>query len=152
MVEIDLNGPWGRTGQSADTDLMAETRVLVVDDSPELRELLSFELTLAGYEVVEVPGGVEALQVPVGPDDIVLLDVMMPRIDGFAVLAAFRRRGGACQRVVFLTAKAESELRHRALARGADGFLAKPFVIEDIISEIERVMALPESERCATGA
>lgn len=107
---------------------MAE-RALVVDDEEDLRYLLRFELEAEGYDVVEAAGGSEALEVLDRQEvDLVLLDLSMPGLDGFAVLEEMRRRGllpGV--RVIAVSAHASEPTVQRALDLGSAGYLYKPF-------------------------
>ena len=121
-------------------------RVIVVDDSPEIRSVLRTVLELEGYEVVEAADGAEGLALPLRREDVVLLDVMMPNLDGYGVLAGLRERGTDMPKVIMLTAKSGELDRQRALSRGALGFVTKPFDIEDVLKEIQLVLSKPEEE------
>jgi two-component system, OmpR family, response regulator len=121
-------------------------RIIVVDDSAEIRSVLRTVLELEGYEVVEAEDGTEALAMPLTREDIVLLDVMMPDVDGYGVLAGLRARGEQMPRVIMVTAKSGEFDRQRALSRGALGFITKPFDIEDVIKEIQLVLSKGEDE------
>lgn len=104
-------------------------KVLVVEDDAALRDLLMTRLTLAGYEAFEARNGEEALEriVDIRPDAMVL-DINMPRVDGFAVLETLRARGIAKSlRIMVLTARNQSDDVRRAIALGAHDYLAKPF-------------------------
>ena len=102
-------------------------RVLVVDDEPAVRESLGRTLRFEGYDVVEAADGVDALDaVEKHSPDLVILDVMMPRIDGLDVLRAVRsnpRTAGVP--VVMFTAAGEGELRDHAMRQGATGYWVK---------------------------
>src|SRR2546428_9415978 len=81
-------------------------RVIVVDDSPGVRAVLKTFLEIEGHHVIEAEDGEVVLGMPgLGPDDVVLLDVMMPKVDGFAVLAHLRRLGPESPRVIMCTAR-----------------------------------------------
>ena len=121
-------------------------RIIVVDDSPEIRDVLRTVLELEGFEVVEASDGAEALALSLQRDDVMLLDVMMPGVDGYGVLAGLRERGADMPRVIMLTAKSGELDRQRALSRGAHGFVTKPFDIEDVLNEIQLVKEKGEDE------
>jgi two-component system, OmpR family, response regulator len=121
-------------------------RVIVVDDAPEIRELLRGVLQLEGHTVVEVSGGAEAIALETSSKDVMILDVMMPRVDGWTVLAAMRDRGADCPNIIMLTAVTGELDRQRALSLGASGFVTKPFDVDDITSEIEAVLHEPREE------
>jgi two-component system, OmpR family, response regulator len=111
-------------------DLDRAARVLYVDDEADIREVVEIALGLdPAFEVRSCACGGDAVAaVAEWPPDIVLLDVIMPGLDGPATLARLReRRDTAEVPVVFLTARAESSERHRLLALGAAGVIAKPF-------------------------
>ena len=122
-------------------------RVLIVDDEPRYLRLLEANLRTEGYEVTTAQDGVQALEVfSAQPIDLVLLDVMMPRLDGF----------GACQRlrefsnvpIVILTARGEEQDRVRGLDLGADDYLVKPFSATELLARVRAVLrrAQPPTE------
>src|SRR5436305_13784043 len=98
-----------------------EARLLVVDDEPNIRELLSASLRYAGFEVATAADGNEALRVADGfKPDLLLLDVMMPGLDGFEVVRRLRREGRPVP-VLFLTARDAAEDQVTVLTLGGDG-------------------------------
>jgi two-component system chemotaxis sensor kinase CheA len=100
-------------------------RILVVDDALTIRELQRTILERAGYDVTTAADGEDALrQIGERPADLVLTDIEMPRMDGFALTAAIRERDDATP-VLILTSRAGDEDRRRGLAAGADGYLVK---------------------------
>jgi two-component system sensor histidine kinase/response regulator len=122
--------------------------VLVVDDEPRNRALLRAALA-ADYDSVERENGEGALAyVDANPVDIVLLDVMMPGMDGHAVCRAIkaRPREGFLP-VILLTALADQESRNAGLAAGADEFLSKPFDTRELLLRVRALVALREQER-----
>jgi len=121
-------------------------RVLVVDDMPANVRLLSGILKIAGYEVVTAPGGAEALAaLGDAAPDVVLLDVMMPDMDGFEVCRRIKAAPEtAYLPVVMVTALHESADRVRALEAGADDFLTKPV---DEVEVVARVQSLVRVKR-----
>lgn len=126
---VGLPEPSGTPGGSG--------RVLVADDNPDLREHVSRLLSPA-YEVVAVPDGVEALRLAVdSPFDLVLTDVMMPRLDGFGLVAALRAnpvtRGVP---IVLLSARAGAAEEVAGLSAGADDYLTKPFSSQELVARV----------------
>lgn len=110
--------------------------VLVVDDDPSVRGVL--RLGLLGHDVVEAADGLEALAaLEAGPFDVVLLDLMMPHLDGYDVLSAIRRRHGESVAVVVLTGRAAEHDHVAAFRLGADGYLTKPFDVDAILAQVE---------------
>lgn len=111
-------------------------RVLVVDDEPAIRETLSFMLEMEGFEVAQASDGVQALQqVRNFRPQVVLLDVMIPKLDGYRVCAAIKADPALTGvKVVILTAMGQVADRERAFAAGADAYLAKPFDEEVLLS------------------
>jgi len=116
-------------------------RVLVVADAPHIVESLSFLMKQAGFEVAVARDGAAALRVMESrPPDLILLDVMMPRRDGFDVCRTIRANpdwNGV--RIVILSAKGRDQERRKGLELGADDYVTKPFSTRDVV---ERVQAL----------
>ena len=117
-----------------------EARLLVVEDEPNILELLSASLRLAGFEVATATGGLEALQaVQRHRPDLVVLDVMLPDLDGFDV-ARRLRSGDTRTPVLFLTAKDATEDKVTGLTVGGDDYVTKPFSLEEVIARIRAVL------------
>ena len=117
-----------------------EARLLVVEDEPNILELLSASLRLAGFEVATATGGLEALTATQRHrPDLVVLDVMLPDLDGFEV-ARRLRSGGARTPVLFLTARDATEDKIRGLSIGGDDYVTKPFSLEEVIARIRAVL------------
>lgn len=117
---------------------MRRPRVLVVDDEPRMRELIRLYLQ-ADFAVVEAADGLEALRLLAGEEpDLVLLDVMMPRLDGWAVLE--RIREGSALPVIMLTARGDVPDRVQGLRMGADDYLAKPFDGRELAARVQAVL------------
>ncbi|GGQ73176.1 response regulator transcription factor [Couchioplanes azureus] len=117
-------------------------RILVVDDDPAIRQLLTDVLELDGYEVdtaVDGPAGVRAVEA--AAPDFVILDVMMPGMDGFGVLRAVRELPGEPVPILMLTAAAEPDTNSRAWAGGVDYYLAKPFTADAVLDLIDGVLS-----------
>ncbi|MGH9148900.1 MAG: response regulator transcription factor, partial [Acidimicrobiales bacterium] len=118
--------------------------VLVVDDEPDLVELLRLILEFEGYDVLTAGRGAEALEiVEIERPDVVVLDVMMPEIDGFEVLARLKGSpdpGVAGIPVIMCTAKAADTDRIRGGIEGAVQYVTKPFGPERFLAEVERAL------------
>ena len=116
-------------------------KVLVVDDEPAVRESLRRALTLEGYEVELAGDGAEALEaIRAGREpDAVLLDVLMPRLDGLEVCRRLRREGSRLP-VLMLTARAEVEDRVAGLDAGADDYVVKPFALEELFARLRALL------------
>ncbi|MFD5655895.1 response regulator transcription factor [Streptomyces hirsutus] len=127
---------------------MEKVRLLVVDDDPPIADLVATVARYEGWEAVTAHSGEEALRRAAAfRPDIVVLDVMLPDVDGFGVLD--RLRGSrAMLPVVFLTARDEVADRVAGLTRGGDDYLVKPFAVEELMARLRTVLrraAGPES-------
>lgn len=117
-----------------------KSRILVVDDEEALRYLLSSELAAEGYEVETAGDGDEAIESIKQKDyDVVLLDIKMPRVDGFEVLR-FIKQNKPEIKVIMLTAYADVKNAIEALKLGASDFVSKPYDLEDILTSINRAL------------
>lgn len=111
-------------------------RLLFAEDQPQLRRSVSRALTAAGYSVDAAADGAEALEDLEGASyDAIVLDVMMPRVDGLTVLRTLRGRGDATP-VLLLTARDAVEQRVEGLDAGADDYLVKPFALEELLARL----------------
>ena len=124
-------------------DRTAGVTVLTVDDELHIRELVRMGLSVHGYTVVEAADGREALEaVTAHQPDLVVLDVMMPGLDGFEV--ARRIRAGTGPRrdvpIIFLTARDGTADKVAGLRLGSDDYLTKPFSIEELAARVEAVL------------
>lgn len=121
------------------------TRVLVVDDERRIRELLELSLRHHGYEVQSAADGQAALAVAKAFEpDAIVLDVMLPKIDGISLLPMIRRVTDAP--VIMLSAKGEVEDKVSGLTHGADDYLSKPFEISELVAHIEAKLRRPHIE------
>ena len=112
-------------------------RVLVVEDSRRLRESLADGLTVAGYAVDSVADGREGLIHARTTDyDLIVLDLMLPEIDGLSLLARLREAGGSTP-VLILSARDRVEHRVEGLRAGADDYLVKPFSFDELLARVE---------------
>jgi two-component system OmpR family response regulator len=117
-----------------------EARLLVVDDEPSIRELLTASLRFAGFEVVPAGDGAEALRLAeLQRPDLVVLDVMLPDLDGFSVVRRLRERGRDMP-VLFLTARDELSDKIAGLTVGGDDYVTKPFSLEEVVARIRAVL------------
>jgi two-component system, OmpR family, response regulator MprA len=115
-------------------------RVLVVDDEPQLRRALERALKLEGYEVELAADGEEALRsVVAGPLDAIVLDVLMPKLDGLEVCRELRARGDQVP-ILMLTARDAVQDRVDGLDAGADDYVVKPFALEELLARLRALM------------
>ncbi|MBE1875209.1 response regulator transcription factor [Myceligenerans pegani] len=128
-----------------------EARLVVVDDEPNIRELLATSLRFAGFEVHAAADGNGALQLVRDLDpDLVVLDVMLPDMDGFTVTRRMRATGKHAP-VLFLTARDDTQDKIQGLTVGGDDYVTKPFSLEEVVARIRAVLRrtgtpLPEDE------
>jgi DNA-binding response OmpR family regulator len=119
--------------------LMPAARILVVDDEANIRRIVASYLRADGFEVAEAADGKSALAVfdRISPD-LVILDVMMPGVDGVEVLRELRRRSDVY--VIMLTARAEETDRVVGLSVGADDYVTKPFGAKELVARVKAVL------------
>jgi two-component system OmpR family response regulator len=118
------------------TPTTAAPRVLIVDDEENIRFLVGSALQLAGFETEVAETGQEALKVVESfRPDVVVLDVMLPDVDGFTVLKRLRDRGSSTQ-VIFLTARDATEDRVRGLTTGGADYQVKPFAVAELVARV----------------
>jgi two-component system OmpR family response regulator len=119
---------------------MQSLKVLVVDDEPNIRDLLSASLRFAGHQVAVSPNGTDAINkiIEIQPD-IVLLDVMLPDISGFGVTKKIRGMGIDTP-ILFLTARDDTEDKVTGLTVGGDDYVTKPFSLDEIMARISAIM------------
>lgn len=117
--------------------------VLIAEDEPHIIESLTFLLRRAGHRVEAVRDGAAAVDAALAhPPDLLVLDVMMPTLNGFEVLKRLRASPGLERlRVLALTAKGQDADRQRMLDLGADDFVTKPFSNRDLIERVDRLLA-----------
>ncbi len=118
------------------------SRVLIVEDEPDISDLLAFHLGREGYQVVRSRNGADALQqVRARPPDLVLLDLMLPGMDGLEVCRRLRRDPStAALPIVMLTAKGEEIERVLGLELGADDYIVKPFSPKEVVARVRAVL------------
>ncbi len=131
----------------------AGQRVLVVDDEPDITGLLAYHLAKAGYRVITAVNGSEALKsVREQRPDLVVLDLMLPGLSGYDVLAELRRREDTREvGVILLTARKEEADRIKGLSLGADDYLAKPFSPPELVLRVGAVLRRLAAPAVAAG-
>lgn len=115
--------------------------ILVVDDDPIIRQNLATLLVRAGYESDQAADGAEAVEkLNQRKFDLVLSDIVMPRMDGHALIAHIGSHWPET-RIIMMTAYFQSEADKRFTAAGADDFIGKPIIFDDLLAKIERALA-----------
>jgi len=118
-----------------------KSRILVVDDEDALRAVLSGELSSTGYDVATASDGDEAITVIQNKKfDLVLLDIKMPKVDGFEVLK-FIKKNFPTVKVIMLTGFADLKNAIESKKNGAEDFVSKPYDLVDLLTTIERVLS-----------
>jgi DNA-binding response OmpR family regulator len=114
-------------------------RILVVDDEPRFVRLVEANLQTEGFDVVKAKNGKEAVDTAVAEKpDLILMDVMMPEMDGFAACERIREFSNVP--IIMLTAKGDEEHKVRALNLGADDYVVKPFSANELIARVQAVL------------
>ncbi|MFC2616803.1 MAG: response regulator transcription factor [Scardovia wiggsiae] len=117
-----------------------EATIVVVDDEPSIRELVSASLHFSGFDVKTASNGTEAIDVITQADpDLVVLDVMLPDIDGFTVTRRIRQQGVEAP-VLFLTARDDTQDKVMGLTVGGDDYVTKPFSLEEVVARIRAIL------------
>jgi two-component system KDP operon response regulator KdpE len=125
--------------------ITSHNKILVVDDEPRMVQMIAMNLKLEGYEVISAPDGYQALEkVTKEMPDLILLDIMMPDMDGFETLKRVREISSVP--VIFLSVKAEEPDRVHGLDLGADDYITKPFSPRELVSRIKAVLRRMGSE------
>jgi DNA-binding response OmpR family regulator len=131
---------------------MAAPRILLAEDQADIRDLIALNLRQAGYEVLAVPDGQAALDAQVcAPAALLVLDLMMPRLDGLEVCKALRAKGHAAP-ILMLTAKSTELDRVLGLELGADDYLTKPFSMAELLARVKALLRRAELLRAAQAA
>ena len=113
--------------------------ILTADDDPQLLRLVSRNLELEDYEVVTASNGQQALEmIETQTPDLVLLDVMMPKMDGFTVCQ--RVREFSAVPIILITARGQDQDKVRGLDLGADDYLTKPFSVDELLARVRAVL------------
>ncbi len=115
------------------------TTILAADDDPQLLRLITRNLQLEGYDVLAASDGQQALELIENNSlDLVLLDVMMPRMDGFTV--CYRVREFSAVPIIIITARGQDQDKVRGLDLGADDYLTKPFSVDELLARVRAVL------------
>lgn len=116
-----------------------KTTILAADDDPQLLRLITRNLQLEGYDVLAASDGQQALElIENNAPDLVLLDVMMPRMDGFTV--CYRVREFSSVPIIIITARGQDQDKVRGLDLGADDYLTKPFSVDELLARVRAVI------------
>ena len=129
-------------------------KILVVDDDANVQRLLQYTLKQEGYDVVIAPDGAEGFRLwGAEAPDLILLDVQLPKLDGYQVAAKIRSEEGGSSHVpiIMLTAEREVEQKVRGLRAGADDYLIKPFHPAELLARIKSLLARFAPTRRAAG-
>jgi diguanylate cyclase (GGDEF)-like protein len=124
-------------------------RILVVDDDPDILQVVKINLELEGYDVDTAEDGREAVDKAMAePPQLILLDIMMPRMDGLTALRRIRSHGATGNTsVILLTARGLPEDRVRGLELGADDYITKPFDIGELVARVKAVLRRTQAAR-----
>ncbi|MCB0635364.1 MAG: response regulator transcription factor [Lewinella sp.] len=115
-------------------------RILLVEDEEHIRQTVKLNLEMEGYEVVDTGHGREALKMTREQHfDLLILDVMLPEVDGFQITEQVRLTNREVP-IIFLTAKDTAQDRIAGLKKGADDYLTKPFVLEELLLRVQRLL------------
>ena len=117
---------------------MKKKKILFADDDHEIREALRLLLTSEGYDIVEASCGKEALEFMDHTIDLVILDVMMPEMNGFTVCSEIRKRYTVP--ILFLTAKSQDSDKTLGFSAGGDDYLVKPFSYNELMSRVKAIL------------
>ncbi len=129
------------------TAVTPEARLLVVEDEPNIRELLATSLRFAGFEVATAANGSEAIrQATELAPDLVVLDVMLPDVDGFTVTRKIRDSGRHVP-IVFVTARDSLDDKIKGLTVGGDDYVTKPFSLDEVVARIRAVLRRTRGEQ-----
>ncbi len=116
-----------------------KAKIVAADDDPQLLRLVTRNLQLEGYEVLAASDGQQALeQIEAVAPDLVLLDVMMPKLDGFSVCE--RVREFSAVPIIIVTARGQDQDKVRGLDLGADDYLTKPFSVDELLARVRAVL------------
>ncbi|WP_159882611.1 response regulator transcription factor [Paenibacillus puerhi] len=127
-------------------------KILVIDDDEKITSMLRRSLAFEGYSVLTANHGMDGLkQILENEPDVVILDVMMPQLDGWEVVRRIRE-GGSDMPVLMLTAKDEVSDRVKGLDLGADDYLVKPFALEELLARVRVLLRRKTADKAETSA
>jgi diguanylate cyclase (GGDEF)-like protein len=137
---------------SIQPNTVIKSKILIAEDEMNLREVLRFQLTTAGYEVVEAEDGQQAIEkARETMPDLLLLDVMMPYVDGFQVVRELRKSFLTRHiPIIMLTAKAELEDRLHGFDDGANDYIVKPWDYRELKARVRNALAWSQQQRAAS--
>src|SRR5438034_5495858 len=116
-----------------------KTTILAADDDPQLLRLMTRNLQLEGYDILAASDGQQALeQIEHNAPDLVLLDVMMPKMDGFSVCQRVREFSSVP--IIIVTARGQDQDKVRGFNLGADDYLTKPFSVDELLARVRAVL------------
>ena len=129
-------------------DISRKKKILVVDDEKDLTALVSLHMKMAGFEVLTASNGEKALDLSrEEKPDLIILDLMLPKIDGWQVCERLRQDIATQDiPVIMLTARAETEDKLKGFEAGADDYVTKPFSPRELVARVKRVLARAEAE------
>jgi DNA-binding response OmpR family regulator len=134
-LSVDLN----------EADTMSENTILIIEDEPSIREVISLYLKRAGFQVAEAGDGEEAIKMlESSQPELVILDLMLPNIDGFEITRYLRARGDIP--IIMLTARRSEADRIAGLEMGADDYVVKPFSPQEVVSRVRAVLRRTQSQ------
>ena len=114
------------------------TKILAVDDAPDVRRLIQIKLKKEGFEVITAVNGQEGVEMALSEKpDVVLMDVMMPKMDGFTAVREIRAKSAEKPVILMLTAKGSESDVMDGLSGGADDYIVKPFAPRELVSRIK---------------
>lgn len=125
---------------------MSKQRILIVDDSELVLAMARDALEAAGYEVICAQNGLEANSYifSVNKPDLIILDVMLPMLDGNKKAKLLREKESSCKiPILLLSSKSEDDLRRLTAESGADGYIGKPFTSEGIVASVRKFLTRP---------
>lgn len=130
-------------------DSHAAKKILVIEDEPTLARLLSYNLTQEGYETKVIDHGSDGLQAALQQQfDLIVLDIMLPGMNGFDILSKLRQKGNKTP-VIILTARNAEEEVVQGLKYGADDYITKPFGVAELLARVSAVLRRTMSEEAA---
>jgi len=127
-------------------------KILIAEDTPDLLELMKDRLVFEGYEVITARDGKEAWTLLQKQDpDVILLDLMMPKMDGYQVLVKLREQapGSKYKPVIIVSAKGEFDDMRKGFQLEADHYIVKPVDMKDVLSGIKKMLRLVQSRKTA---
>lgn len=132
--------------QTNNPGVIMSQNILVIEDEPTLARLLSYNLTQDGYETTVIDHGGEGLQTALQrPFDLIILDIMLPGLNGFEILTKLRQNGIRTP-IIILTARNAEEEVVQGLKHGADDYITKPFGVAELLARVSAVLRRSQNE------